>query len=61
MIEDSQKRRTINTTLSVNGSSTIPNFDTKLYLLATTPSIESDNPITAIIKTKKYALKSSGR
>ena len=61
IIEDSQKRRIINTTLSVKGSKTIPNFYTKLYFLATIPSIESDKPIAAIITTKIYTLKFSGR
>ena len=43
----------------MNGSRIIPNFDTRLNLLATIPSKESESPIRAIIMNKKYELKSS--
>ena len=55
-----QNKRRINTTLSVNGSSIMPNFDTKLYLLATIPSNESLNPTNAIKTIKGKTSKSLG-
>ena len=50
---DNQNNKIINTILSVKGSKIMPNFETKLNLRATIPSIESDMPITAIKKIKK--------
>ena len=43
-----QNKSRINTILSVKGSRIIPNFDTRLNLLATIPSNESLNPTNAI-------------
>ena len=53
-----QNNKIIKTTLSVNGSRITPNSDTRLYLLATIPSKESERPIIAIIKTNMETLKS---
>ena len=50
----------IKTTLSVNGSKITPNSDTRLYLLATIPSNESERPIIAMIETNIKTLKSCG-
>lgn len=44
----------------MNGSNIVPNLVTKLYFLATTPSKESLNPITAIIEIRETGLNSSG-
>ena len=60
IIEDSQNSKTKNTTLSVKGSRIIPNLDTKLYLRATIPSIESERPINAIITIRVKGLKLFG-
>ena len=48
----------MNTTLSVRGSKITPNLETKLNLLATIPSKESDSPITAINTTNVKEVKS---
>ena len=48
------------TALSVKGSKIIPNLETILNFLATTPSSESDKPIIAIIKTRLTEAKSKG-
>lgn len=58
-VEESQNNKIINTALSVVGSKITPNLETKLYLLATIPSKESDSPITAINTIKVNGLKSS--
>ena len=58
-VEESQNNKIINTALSVVGSKITPNLETKLYLLATIPSKESDSPITAINTIKVKGLKSS--
>ena len=50
----------MNTTLSVRGSKITPNLETKLNLLATIPSKESDSPITAIIPTNVKEVNSLG-
>ena len=50
----------MNTTLSVRGSKITPNLETKLNLLATIPSKESDSPITAIITTNVKEVNSLG-
>ena len=49
---DNQINKIINTILSVKGSRIIPNLETKLNLLATIPSKESESPIKAIMKIK---------
>ena len=56
---DNHINKIINTILSVKGSRIIPNLETKLYLLATIPSRESEIPIAAINKIKIYGVKSS--
>ena len=58
-VEESQNNKIINTALSVVGSKITPNLETKLYLLATIPSKESDSPITAINTIKVKGLNSS--
>lgn len=55
-----QIKRRINTTLSVNGSRIVPNFETKLNLLATVPSNESLNPTIAMNIIKLITSKSKG-
>ena len=55
-----QNKRRINTTLSVNGSRIVPNFETKLNRLATMPSNESLNPTIAMKTIKVITLKSFG-
>jgi len=55
-----QNKRRINTTLSVNGSRIVPNFETKLNRLATIPSNESLNPTIAINNIKLITSKSVG-
>jgi len=55
-----QNKRRINTTLSVNGSRIVPNFETKLNRLATIPSNESLNPTIAINNIKLITSKSIG-
>ena len=51
-MEDIQKINNINTILSHTGSRIVPSLLTRLNLLATIPSKESDSPIRAMIKTK---------
>ena len=51
-IDDSQKINNINTILSHTGSRIVPSLLTRLNLLATIPSKESERPIKAMIKTK---------
>ena len=55
-----QNNKIIKTTLSVNGSRITPNSDTRLNLLATIPSKESERPIIAMIITNMKTLKSCG-
>ena len=55
-----QIKRRINTSLSVNGSRIVPNFETKLNLLATVPSNESLNPTIAMNIIKLITSKSKG-
>ena len=51
-MDDSQKINNINTILSHTGSRIVPSLLTRLNLLATIPSRESESPIRAMIKTK---------
>ena len=55
-----KNKRRINTTLSVNGSRIVPNFETKLNLLATMPSNESLNTTIAMNTIKVTTSKSLG-
>ena len=57
--ETDKNNKIINTALSVMGSKITPNLETKLYLLATIPSKESDSPITAINTINVNGLNSS--
>lgn len=57
---DNQINKIINTILSVKGSRIIPNLETRLYLRATIPSIESERPINAIIRIRVSELKLFG-
>ena len=57
---DNHINKIINTILSVNGSRIIPNLETRLYLRATIPSIESERPINAIITIRVNGLKLFG-
>ncbi len=58
--DDNQKINSINTTRSATGSNIIPNFETRLNLRATIPSIESLIPIIAIINIRLRVENSSG-
>ena len=55
---DNQNNNNIKTILSHTGSNIVPNRLTRLNLLATIPSIESEIPISAIIVTKFIVEKS---
>ena len=57
-MDDSQKINNINTILSHTGSRIVPSLLTRLNLLATIPSRESESPIRAMIKTKVGVWKS---
>ena len=60
MITLIQNKRRINTTLYVNGSRIVPNFETKLNLHATFPSDGSLNPTIAMNTIKVITSKSLG-
>ncbi len=51
-MDDSQKINSIKTILSHTGSRIVPSLLTRLNLLATIPSRESESPIREMIKTK---------